>query len=48
MAAGLPYAIGAQTAYPGRQVVAFTGDGVAVACMMGDLVTLASSGCRSR
>ncbi|MGH9104561.1 MAG: thiamine pyrophosphate-dependent enzyme [Acidimicrobiales bacterium] len=27
MAAALPYAIGAATAYPGRQVVAFTGDG---------------------
>jgi len=26
MAAGLPYAIGAQAAYPGRQVVVFTGD----------------------
>jgi pyruvate dehydrogenase (quinone) len=27
MAAGLPYAIAAQVAYPGRQVVAFVGDG---------------------
>jgi pyruvate dehydrogenase (quinone) len=27
MANGVPYAIGAQTAYPGRQVVAFVGDG---------------------
>jgi pyruvate dehydrogenase (quinone)/pyruvate oxidase len=27
MANGLPYAVGAQTAYPGRQVVAFVGDG---------------------
>ncbi|MGH3444774.1 MAG: thiamine pyrophosphate-dependent enzyme, partial [Nocardioidaceae bacterium] len=27
MAAGLPYAIGAQTAYPDRQVVVLTGDG---------------------
>jgi thiamine pyrophosphate-dependent acetolactate synthase large subunit-like protein len=26
-AAALPYAIGAQTAFPGRQVIAFTGDG---------------------
>jgi pyruvate dehydrogenase (quinone)/pyruvate oxidase len=40
MAAGLPYAIGAQTAYPGRQVVTFTGDG-SLSMMMGDLVTLA-------
>src|SRR5207244_2175741 len=27
MACGLPYAIGAQVAYPGRQVVAMVGDG---------------------
>ena len=40
MAAGLPYAIGAQVAYPGRQVVAFTGDG-SLSMMMGDLATLA-------
>jgi pyruvate dehydrogenase (quinone)/pyruvate oxidase len=40
MAAGLPYAIGAQAAYPGRQVVAFTGDG-SLSMMMGDLATLA-------
>ncbi|HEX6546400.1 MAG TPA: thiamine pyrophosphate-dependent enzyme, partial [Bryobacteraceae bacterium] len=40
MAAGLPYAIGAQVAYPGRQVVSFTGDG-SLSMMMGDLVTLA-------
>jgi pyruvate dehydrogenase (quinone)/pyruvate oxidase len=40
MAAGLPYAIGAQTAFPGRQVVTFTGDG-SLSMMMGDLVTLA-------
>lgn len=39
MAAGLPYAIGAQVAYPGRQVVAFTGDG-SMSMAMGDLVTL--------
>jgi len=39
MAAGLPYAIGAQVAYPGRQVVAFTGDGSA-SMMMGDFATL--------
>lgn len=39
MAAALPYAIGAQTAFPGRQVVAFTGDG-SLSMQMGDLVTL--------
>jgi pyruvate dehydrogenase (quinone)/pyruvate oxidase len=39
MAAGLPYAIGAQIAYPGRQVVSFTGDG-SLSMMMGDLATL--------
>ena len=39
MAAALPYAIGAQVAYPGRQVVAFTGDG-SLTMMMGDFVTL--------
>lgn len=39
MAAGLPYAIGAQVAFPGRQVVAFTGDG-SMSMAMGDLVTL--------
>ena len=39
MAAGLPYAIGAQVAYPGRQVVSFTGDG-SLSMMMGDLATL--------
>lgn len=39
MAAALPYAIGAQTAYPGRQVVAFTGDG-SLSMQMGDLATL--------
>jgi pyruvate dehydrogenase (quinone)/pyruvate oxidase len=40
MAAGLPYAIGAQAAFPGRQVVSFTGDG-SLSMMMGDLATLA-------
>ena len=39
MAAALPYAIGAQTAYPNRQVVAFTGDG-SLTMMMGDFATL--------
>ncbi len=40
MMAALPYAIGAQAAYPDRQVVALTGDG-SLSMMMGDLVTLA-------
>jgi pyruvate dehydrogenase (quinone)/pyruvate oxidase len=40
MASALPYAIGAQIAYPDRQVVAMTGDG-AFSMMMGDFVTLA-------
>jgi pyruvate dehydrogenase (quinone)/pyruvate oxidase len=39
MACGLPYAIGASTAFPDRQVVAVVGDGSA-AMLMGDLVTL--------
>jgi pyruvate dehydrogenase (quinone) len=39
MAAALPYAIGAQSAYPGRQVVAFTGDG-SLTMQLGDLATL--------
>src|SRR4051794_8346224 len=39
MAAALPYAIGAQTAYPDRQVVAITGDG-SLTMQMGDLATL--------
>jgi pyruvate dehydrogenase (quinone)/pyruvate oxidase len=39
MAAALSYAIGAQVAYPDRQVVALTGDG-SLSMMMGDLVTL--------
>jgi pyruvate dehydrogenase (quinone) len=39
MAAALPYAIGAQTAFPDRQVVAFTGDG-SMTMQMGDLATL--------
>src|SRR4029079_6093829 len=39
MACGLPYAIGATTAYPDRQVVAVIGDGSA-AMLMGDFVTL--------
>ena len=40
MMAALPYAIGAQVAYPDRQVVALTGDG-SLTMMMGELVTLA-------
>src|ERR671936_2822422 len=39
MAAALPDAIGAQTAFPGRQVVAITGDG-SLTMQMGDLATL--------
>jgi pyruvate dehydrogenase (quinone) len=39
MAVGLPYAIGAQVAYPHRQVVALVGDG-ALSMLMGDFVTL--------
>lgn len=40
MAAGLPYGIGAQSGFPRRQVVVFTGDG-SLSMMMGDLATLA-------
>jgi pyruvate dehydrogenase (quinone)/pyruvate oxidase len=38
MAAGLPYALGAQAAYPGRQVVVFTGDG-SLTMQLGDFLT---------
>ncbi|MBO0714107.1 MAG: hypothetical protein J2O39_07025 [Acidimicrobiales bacterium] len=38
MAAGLPYALGAATAYPGRQVVVFTGDG-SLTMQLGDFLT---------
>jgi pyruvate dehydrogenase (quinone)/pyruvate oxidase len=38
MAAGLPYAIGAAAAYPGRQVVVFTGDG-SLTMQLGDFLT---------
>jgi pyruvate dehydrogenase (quinone) len=38
MANGLPYAIAAQVAYPGRQCVAFVGDG-AFTMLMGELAT---------
>jgi pyruvate dehydrogenase (quinone) len=43
MGAGLSYAIGAQAAFPGRQVIAFIGDGAAT-MFMGDLLTLAQHG----
>ncbi len=38
MACGLPYAIGAQVAYPDRRAVAFVGDG-AFTMLMGDMLT---------
>jgi pyruvate dehydrogenase (quinone)/pyruvate oxidase len=38
MACGLPYAVGAQVAYPDRQVVAFVGDG-GFTMLMGELAT---------
>ena len=38
MAAALPYAIGAAAAFPGRQVVAFTGDG-SMTMQLGDVLT---------
>jgi pyruvate dehydrogenase (quinone) len=38
MAAGLPYAIGAAAAYPGRQVVVYTGDG-SLTMQLGDFLT---------
>ena len=40
MMAAVPYAIGAQAAYPDRQVVAYTGDG-SLMMMMGELATIA-------
>jgi pyruvate dehydrogenase (quinone) len=40
MANALPQAVGAQTAYPGRQVVSLSGDG-GLAMMMGELLTVA-------
>ncbi len=39
MANALPHAIGAQLAYPGRQVISLSGDG-GLAMMLGDLLTL--------
>jgi pyruvate dehydrogenase (quinone)/pyruvate oxidase len=47
MACGLPYAIGAATAYPDRQVVAIIGDGSA-AMLMGDFVTLKKYGLNAK
>ncbi|MGZ3667594.1 MAG: thiamine pyrophosphate-dependent enzyme [Ktedonobacterales bacterium] len=38
MAPGLPYAVGAQAAYPDRQVVAFVGDG-GFTMLMGEMLT---------
>jgi len=40
MMAAIPYAIGAAHAFPGRQIVAFTGDGSAT-MIMGELATIA-------
>jgi pyruvate dehydrogenase (quinone) len=40
MACGLPYAIGAQVAYPDRQVIAFVGDG-GFTMLMGEIATAA-------
>ena len=40
MANALPQAIGAQTAYPGRQVISLSGDG-GLAMMLGELLTVA-------
>jgi len=39
MANAMPQAIGAQAAYPGRQIISFSGDG-GFAMLMGDLLTL--------
>ena len=43
MACGLPYAIAAALAYPGRQVVAFVGDG-GLTMLVGELATLVKYG----
>lgn len=40
MANGLPYSVGAAIAFPGRQVVCFTGDG-GLTMLMGELATIA-------
>jgi pyruvate dehydrogenase (quinone) len=39
MANAMPQAIGAQAAFPGRQVIALSGDG-GIAMLLGDLITL--------
>jgi thiamine pyrophosphate-dependent acetolactate synthase large subunit-like protein len=39
MANALPHAIGAQTAFPGRQVISMSGDGD-LSMLLGDLITL--------
>jgi pyruvate dehydrogenase (quinone) len=39
MANAMPHAIGAQAAWPGRQVIALSGDG-GIAMLLGDLITL--------
>jgi len=39
MASAMPQAIGAQLAFPGRQVISLSGDG-GFAMMMGDLLTI--------
>jgi len=43
MAPGLPYAIGIQHAYPGRQVIAYVGDG-GFAMLMAEFLTAARTG----
>jgi pyruvate dehydrogenase (quinone) len=43
MACGLPYAIAAAIAYPGRQVIAFVGDG-GLTMLLGELATCAKYG----
>ena len=43
MANALPHAIGAQLAYPGRQVISMSGDG-GFTMLMGDFITLSQMG----
>ena len=43
MANALPQAIGAQAAYPGRQVISLSGDG-GFAMLMGDFLTPGAAG----
>jgi len=43
MANAVPHAIGAQAAFPGRQVIALSGDG-GIAMLLGDLITLGQHG----